>query len=212
MKLAGHRHYLDLDFWADNIATRFVSSHIIDKKNKDVYVYGLDLLIYSCLSIGTILFFGVATNLFLPTVAFLSAALPLQALGGGFHASTHLRCYAVMLCTWGAAMWLYCLAHGLSLLALATIGLYAIWRLAPIEHKNAQMSREKTCKMRRFARRYSLCAYILSVAFALFDSPMFSATSVGLVASGASMFMATYLRGRHEITVNAQNSPQGREQ
>lgn len=69
----------------------------IDEDKLDVYVYGADLAIYTLISTVGVLLAGTLLQRFWETVLILSIYYTNQTIGGGFHATTHLRCFLTML-------------------------------------------------------------------------------------------------------------------
>ncbi|MZP31482.1 hypothetical protein GTO91_17515 [Heliobacterium undosum] len=70
--------------------------------NEDKYeivVFGLEYILSSIVSIGSILFIGWAIGLFKEVTVFLLTAIPFRWLSGGAHSSTFWGCYWISIIT-----------------------------------------------------------------------------------------------------------------
>ncbi|WP_069997389.1 accessory gene regulator B family protein [Cellulosilyticum sp. I15G10I2] len=72
-----------------------VRNRIISEDDREVYIYGLELLVNSLLVVGTILTLGLLLNKILVTVTFLIVFCSIRSYAGGFHASQYWKCYCI---------------------------------------------------------------------------------------------------------------------
>lgn len=68
----------------------------IPPNEQDIYEYGIDVLLYTVLSTTGLLFLGLLYGQFTESIVIIAILYLNQTLGGGFHASTHLHCFATM--------------------------------------------------------------------------------------------------------------------
>ena len=81
---------------AEIITNGFVVRGIIYEDDYDAYIYGFDSILYTLFSTFGLLAIGcLAASPFETTIA-ISVFYINQTLGGGFHASTHLKCFIAM--------------------------------------------------------------------------------------------------------------------
>lgn len=66
------------------------------EEEAEVYQYGFDIALYTVLSTAALLFIGVVIGDFVTTVICVSLFYLNQTFGGGYHANTHLGCFATM--------------------------------------------------------------------------------------------------------------------
>lgn len=59
-----------------------------DKYPKEIYVYGIELLISSFISTTVILLIGISTNTFFESVIFLISFSVIRVYTGGYHSMT----------------------------------------------------------------------------------------------------------------------------
>lgn len=70
--------------------------NVINSKSREVYVYGCDIALYTFLSTTGLLVIGALFGRLWETAILISVFYLNQSLGGGFHASTHMRCFMTM--------------------------------------------------------------------------------------------------------------------
>ena len=147
------------------IVTRWSNSGMIDKSNEDIYVYGLDLLIFTILNISVIIVVSFIFNRFPETFILLLIIIPLQAYGGGYHAKTHLRCFLIMFIGWNMLLMILPFITPILSIIINILSLIIIWFLAPVPHVNVKMSPDHKMKLRNIVR---MIAFIISLTSLLF--------------------------------------------
>ena len=80
-------------------------------------VYGIEAFLYTCISTGLLLLLGAMLNILLPACIIIAVFYVDQTLGGGYHTSTHLRCFMTM----AAGL---CAGLGLSLIPMSPAGFW----------------------------------------------------------------------------------------
>ena len=80
---------------ASVLVEMLVREEIINKQDKVIYTYGLQLLLTSGLTTIVILIFGWCTHQLSETFCFLMALISLRHYTGGYHASSYLKCFAL---------------------------------------------------------------------------------------------------------------------
>lgn len=117
------------------LCNRLLSQGAIDEEYKEVYVYGLELVLSFVFSTTVILLAGTLLNALDIAIIFLTIFIALRRFTGGYHAPTYLRCKlttigiyitVTILCT-------YLTIPLLAYIPLLILGLYVILRFGPIE-------------------------------------------------------------------------------
>lgn len=144
---------------------------VIPEDQKNVIQYGTELIIASVIGIFLILivswFMGVPTA----WLFYLAGFVPLRITAGGYHASTHLRCYTFFTVVFGGCMVLENSVSGtLQPLVISLVSIVLMFVLSPVEAANKPLRDEQ----RKRNRRSSLCIMcieiILSVLVWLLDA------------------------------------------
>lgn len=179
-----------MEGFVTSVSSRLVRGQIISPDDADVFIYGLDLILFTGLTKVALLLFGCFVGRLPQTLIYTCSFSILQAFGGGYHASTHARCFIITSAFWAIAM---LLAHYLPPMAhifLLTFGVCTIFTLAPIENINAPMNNQKKRKMRRYSRVACLSFIAISIPAYFFVFDVFAYISIGVFLSGISKILA----------------------
>ena len=136
----------------DNIVGIWEENRIIEKDDRDVYVYGLDIFMSTILNALSVITTAALCGKLKETLVLLCVVCPLQAFCGGYHADTHLRCFLIMFIGWWAVMPLINFITPGTAMAIALISIVVIYIFAPVPHANAPMGEKRRRKMRMLGR------------------------------------------------------------
>lgn len=168
-------------------------SGIIKHNDRDIYVYGLDLLFFTILNHLAILSTAIIFGKLPETLIILIVVIPLQSFGGGYHAKSHLRCFLIMYIGWWGVMFLLPLVTPMIASITTCISVVIIFTLAPVPHENVKMSSERRTLLRNRVRIVVSIVAILSInlSWATFGGLHYGIlSSVGLGISAFSMLCA----------------------
>ena len=164
---------------------------IIDKTDEDIYEYGLDLLLYTILNLTVVLCSAALAGKMAESIALLVVILPLQSIGGGYHAKTHLRCFLIMYIAWWIVILLLPLVTPIYALVIAISTMFIVFNLAPIANENVKMSANQMLKMRKIVRVVVSLVVLVSVICLFSIYRRIGLTmSTGLGAYSLSMLIA----------------------
>lgn len=77
---------------AKYISEKLVEKNLVKNKDKDVYQYGIEVLISTAINIMLLLVIGIITKTVLLSICHFLILATIRTLTGGYHASTYLRC------------------------------------------------------------------------------------------------------------------------
>lgn len=139
---------------------------VIEKRQEDVIVYGLDLLFSSVLEMVGLLLMGIILGKGIYTICLLLTFIPLQSFGGGFHCQTHLRCFITMITGYLFAVYVLIELPVVILWGGAVLNIVSFLKFAPVENVKAPFSNKFKLKM----RRYVLTVYFIILTVAVIVS------------------------------------------
>jgi accessory gene regulator B len=144
---------------AERITNQFIDSKLIDAEDSDIYTFGLQQGGYMLLSFITALGIGLSFGMFLQSMIFLLAYIPLRSYAGGYHEKNQLRCYLLSIFMTAAVLLMvkYIPWNGLSCFAVAAAAGSIIFFMAPVEDRNKLLGRREKHVYKRRAR------YILGI-------------------------------------------------
>jgi len=163
------------------IINRWIESGIIEKSDEDVYLYGLDLLLFSIVNLIAILITATIFGKIPESLLLMIAIIPLQAYGGGYHAKTHLRCFLIMYVGWWVVIFALAFVTPIIATVLSIMAVVLTFILAPVSHVNVPMSPGRKSQLRKYVRFIVLVIAALSLAFMWI--PILVHVDVGMVLS-----------------------------
>ncbi len=181
------------------LAGAMVDAGAASKENREVYEYGLEILLSTAASVVCVLLAGAVLGKLLETLAFLVVFIALRSVAGGFHAATHLRCFLLTMAAYAASIALgfaMPVAHaGWVAIAVATAALILVAMLAPAPHENRPAG---ATELRRFRVMSLLIAAVEAVAVVILALSGLAAAALaaamGMAASAISL-AASHLMG-----------------
>ena len=123
---------------AQKIADRLCRQDIIEDADKELYVYGFNMLLTVSLNIISTIIIGLLFGMVFESIAFLVAYIPLRSYAGGYHARTPMRCYIIsLLLIVLILLTLKLIGESvLALFILSAIGTIICVTMSPVEDKN----------------------------------------------------------------------------
>lgn len=135
--------------------------------SKEVYIYGFDIAIYTYLSTIGLFLVGWAGGYPLESILLIALYYTNQSLGGGYHASTHMRCFLTMLL--GMLIFLIYMSLPYSYAfqtCVAVSSLLILWKFPLVLHPNKKHLHKKAAE---FTKRSLLFVLIQLSVFFIFS-------------------------------------------
>ena len=131
----------------NSLATRIADKFFNDSDNyqREVYIYGIELLISSTISTLVIFLIGLLTNTFWESVIFLISFSAIRVYTGGYHSMTYLRCNIISALSYIAiVVFLYLFRDFISNQTVMLSGYILTMLLAiifaPVKHENKELT------------------------------------------------------------------------
>ncbi|MEE1012987.1 MAG: accessory gene regulator B family protein [Clostridia bacterium] len=125
---------------AHNVASFFVQKGLIKKEDREIYVYGFEVLISEAINWLICITIAIATGKILETIFYMIAFMHLRETLGGFHAKSHYGCIIISTLVYAACLWLICMTPAEWYVILAVVGLLIyllqVYLVAPVAHPN----------------------------------------------------------------------------
>ena len=157
-------------------------------EEREVYIYGFDIAIYTFLSTLGLFFIGWMAGRPIETTLLIFVYYINQSFGGGFHASSHLMCFLTMVL--GELLFLISFLLPYSLLAcigISVISLLFMWMHPLVLHPNKSYLKKKAPQLIKHSRQILLVEIALLIGFILLNVPVIMQTiSLTLLLSAIS--------------------------
>lgn len=148
---------------SEQLAERMFSSDRISDEDKELYIYGLFMLLSQLMFFIIVSFFGVILNCILESILFYIAFQLIRRHAGGYHAKTETRCEVMTTLSILACIVVISLSKSYdfetALLVISTISAVCIFVLCPLDTPEKPLSENEF----KYFRKISWL--ILSVIF-----------------------------------------------
>lgn len=186
-----------------NIIDVFILNNVISKKeDRDIYAYGMELILSSIINILSVLIISIFFGKFAEAVAFFLAFIPIRTYAGGYHARTHLGCFSLLMAVYSVVLiliffipdnLLYASAVGLSLVSVILTA-----KFAPIEDANKILTKEEKIKYRKIsiAIVFTQIIFLIFFLFILNLKSISLGFSLGQISAALSLMLVKLIKYR----------------
>ena len=167
-----------------------------DKYPKEIYIYGIELLISSFISTSVILLIGLLTKTFYESIIFLVAFSLIRVYTGGYHSMTYLRCNIISASSYIAiVVFLYLLRDYVTnptvLLSGYLLTMLLALIFAPVKHENKELSESdkkkyKVLSLLVITLVYAICSvgyYVFKIESMLIIFPTCISIDIAMIVS-----------------------------
>ena len=157
----------------------------------EIYKYGFELLISSLIGISLILIIGYLSNTFFDSLVFLVCFILLRQCTGGYHSKTYLSCNLSFITVYLIFIYYrnYIMFSYEGLIISVIISLLIIFLLAPMEHKNKKMNKEKKTLHKITSRIISFVFLLITLVLYFLKNPTYLVFSYVLLSTSVLLLM-----------------------
>jgi accessory gene regulator B len=178
-----------------SLTTRMISAGVVKEEDRDVYQYSIEVVTALIVNIVSTFILFVVFGRLLECIIFFAVFSPLRTYSGGYHASTHLKCYLLSMAM--MLIVIFCLSiisESAYYMISAVLGLFStltIFMFSPVEDKNRPLD-EKEVKVYRKISLRVLAVEGLALILLLISHMEFYAlvVSLGLAVTAVSVIVA----------------------
>lgn len=177
---------------ASSVSARWISKNIISEEYREVYQYGLELMISSLIGILLISIVGIIFFSIVDSLIFIIVFCLVRSRSGGYHANSYLKCNITTVATFAASA---LIAYNVSIPELsfsivAIVGFIILLLLSPIENEYKPIDKEDRPK-------HKILSIILFEGFAIFSFLLFEFYSIEskMIISTLTLILAFVLIG-----------------
>ena len=149
------------------LTTKLISNSSISEEEKDLYIYGLFMLISHLFFFIISIIFGIVFSCFIESLIFYFAFQFIRRYAGGYHASTEIKCdimstTSILICI--IVIWLAKIYEfEIPLLFTANISAVIIFILCPLDTPEKPLSKKEV----KYFRKISWLILLIISAFVL---------------------------------------------
>lgn len=152
---------------AEDITFVLLKNKIIDMKDRDIYIYGFQIILSTLIVTSTLLGLGLLLDKMIITLGFMIVFILLRTYTGGYHADKFRSCFIISITIYLSELLLsgvvpdnFKRSIGMICIFIATL---IIYRLSPVEHKNNPLSLKEKNKYRKISRLLTLLITTISL-------------------------------------------------
>lgn len=172
---------------------------IINAEEREVYIYGTELMLSSIVGILALIFVSVCTGKYFQWLPFLMGFVPLRLLGGGYHAKNHQCCImtftsAYLICT---ILTETIKTVKVMILIFCLLVFFIIYLLSPVEAKNKVLNTAVRTTNRRKSIVLALVNTIIATLYIsniIRDNIWITTYLTGFISAGMFMLIAALSR------------------
>lgn len=160
-----------------SITDFFYSNDIIEEDEKEILVYGLQLIISSLLGVSVLLMIGAALGRLTDTIIFLVTFIILRMYSGGYHANSYLKCNITLIAVYmgmiAAVTYTPHVYMGIMSVMMASCTIYTVLRYAPVDNENKRLDEKQKKDNRRITIALLIAFYLVAMVMYKMDMKAF---------------------------------------
>lgn len=178
---------------AERLVQRLNDRGIINRNDLSAYRYGAATLIYAVVSTVGLIALGVFMHRVSETLSIISIFYINQTTGGGYHASSHMRCFATMMIGLISCLVLCGLSIPIGVAGGMLIVSYATLVCIPVVlHPNKQYLIERRTLLKKRSRRTTVIQVAIVAVLCGLSETLLYACTFGVMASAVSRIVGWY--------------------
>jgi len=167
-----------------------------DPEDTEVLAYGLECFLSTFFTFGSLLIMAAIMKVLPWMLIWLAFWFPLRSFLGGYHASSHGRCYAGSMAVGFINMLLLPVLPAASVPFLLLTAIIVVFRIAPVTHPNHPLSTAKKIRMRKYAL-ITVSVEGLIVILLYFLAPDFSKVVISMFTAALLAVIGHFVNKQH---------------
>ncbi|MDF2882005.1 MAG: accessory regulator [Clostridiaceae bacterium] len=156
-----------IKYLSDNITDFFYSNNILEEEDKEIYVYGLHLIISTVIGITLIFILGLILNRLIYSIVFLISFIPIRMYSGGYHASSYVKCNLILIVLYLTTMSVVVFTPSVYVIGISAImtiaTVYIILKFAPVDNEKKRLTENKKKRNKKITLFILFTFYLIGV-------------------------------------------------
>ena len=152
---------------ASEVADYFIKKDIFKETEREIYIYGFDLVISGLMNVFLVLIAGILLNSLTYALIFVFVMITVRMYTGGYHADTHIMCNIIFLSAFLVSIVMLDVVNYFSISwviwFLQCIGLILVTRFAPLENRNKKLNDEQKERYKKIGITLYLTDIVIAV-------------------------------------------------
>lgn len=182
-----------IKYLSNNITDFFYLNNIINEEEKEIYVYGLQLIISTVIGITLIASLGLFLNIFVKSLIFLISFIWIRMYSGGYHASSYIKCNLTFVTVYLMTMAITIITPPnyimIASLVMISLTLYIILKYAPVDHENKRLSDEQKRINKKITLQLLFLFYLIAAVMYKIGNQLFYTIIVTMFMVSSLIFV-----------------------
>lgn len=181
------------------LADKLIDLTVIPQEQKNVYAYGLELLVSTVAGVFSLIVVSALFELPLLWLPYLAGFIPLRLTGGGYHAKSHWQCILTFTTAYilGLILVKNVYLPPITVAILSLSALIITFTFSPVEACNKSLTTERKKRNRRRSLLLGICnlgASLLAVGLRFSHHYFVVLYFIGNAAAACSMVVAMIIK------------------
>lgn len=193
-------------YLSEKIADFFIGDAEEYQCERDVYIYGCEVLCSILLNIAVVCIVGLLFGKLFCSIAFFASFAIVRHFSGGYHANTHLKCNLILLINCVAVMGIIALPIMYQPLGnvlegvMVLFAIVVIYRLAPMDNVNKEIPEERRKGLKRKSVIVVLMLELSVCCLWLIEKQISLSIRMGVLSAATSLVMKYIIIRREKKT------------
>ncbi|WP_326910859.1 accessory gene regulator ArgB-like protein [Sedimentibacter sp. MB31-C6] len=166
-----------INYLTNNITEYFCSNNIITDDEKDIYIYGLQLIISSVVGIILIISLGFILNNIINSILFLITFISIRMYSGGYHANSYIKCNVSLVIIYLLSIVVISIIPynyiSIMYISMIILTIYIIIKYSPVDNKNKKLTNNQKKRNKKVTLILLFTFYLIGIATYKINSQIF---------------------------------------
>lgn len=187
-------------YFAENIAFLLIKHKMLDIKNRDVYTYGIEVILSNVILIFSFLGISLVANCLIVFIGFLLFFIPIRSFAGGYHAKHSETCFGISVGVYVTAMIIYNQFPNLYKNAIVlcvfimAIIILLIW--SPLKNPNHPLAAYQYERNRKIVYGIIVLNIVLFIVFAKMNNTIASCEEIFVIFTSIFLIIGKWKNGK----------------
>lgn len=187
-------------YFAENIAFILIKNKILNIKNREVYVYSIEVILLNLVLLLSLLGISIVGNSLLLFIGFLLFFIPIRTFAGGYHAKHSETCFGISVGLYIVAMIIFnqfpnlCKNAFVIVLFMLAIVILLIW--SPLKNPNHPLTDYQYKRNRRIVYGIIIIDLVLFVIFSIMNYTVASSEVIFILLASVFLLIGKIENGK----------------
>lgn len=188
-------------YFAENIAFILIKNKILNIKKRDIYVYGIEVILLNFILLLSLLGISIVGNNLLFFIGFLLFFVPIRTFSGGYHAKNSEICFGISVGSYTVAMIIFNMFSNLYknviVIILFILAIVILLILSPLKNPNHPLADYQYKRNKRIVFGIAIIDIMLFVIFAKMNYAIASSEVIFIILTAVFLIVGKLESCKH---------------